>query len=90
LTWSPQSIVRLSARRQTVRQTCSWAAAGVPPGSTNDFSFGRSALTSSHAFSSHSVCSGLTRSRVRSPPWGTEMSAPTSKRSFWIRRSQAA
>ena len=44
-----------SARRQTVRQTCSCAAAGVPPGITNERSGSSVALTSSHACSSHRV-----------------------------------
>ena len=39
--------------------------------------------------SSHAVCSGITRRRSRSPPSGTEMSAPTSNRSFWIRLQPA-
>jgi len=62
------------------------AAAGVPPGITNERSGSSVALTSSQRSSSHAVCSGCTRSRSRSPPCGTETSAPTSKRSFWMER----
>ena len=49
-----------------------------------------SALTSSHACSSHSTWLGSTRSRARSPPSGTEMSAPTSNRSFCTCRRNPA
>ena len=57
------AIVLRSARRQTVRQTCRWADAGVPPGMTKEWSGGRCSLTSSQACSSHAVYSGPTRSR---------------------------
>ena len=63
---SPQAIAARSARRQTVRQMCSAAADGVPPGSTNERSGSSVALTSSQRCSSHAVCSGITRSRSRS------------------------
>ena len=44
-----------SARRATVRATCSRADSGVPPGSTNEFSAGRGSLNSSHQASSRSM-----------------------------------
>ena len=59
----------------------------MPPGITNERSGGSAALASSHARSSHSVYSAVIRSRSRSPPAGTERSAPRSSRSFCIRRS---
>ena len=69
-----------------------WAADGVPPGSTNDFSGSSVALTSSQRCSSQAVCSGRTRSRSRSVVGssGAEMSAPTSNRSFWMCASHSA
>ena len=51
-----------SARRATVRATCSSAAPGVPPGRMNESSLGRCALNSSHQPSSRVTYSSVTRS----------------------------
>src|SRR3984893_15614899 len=44
-----------SARRATVRATCSSAESGVPPGSTNEFRAGRGSLNWSHNDSNRSM-----------------------------------
>ena len=46
--WSIARHADRSARRATVRATCSSADSGVPPGSTNEFSAGSDSLNSSH------------------------------------------
>ena len=58
--------MRRSARRQTVRQTCAWAAAAVPPGRRNAWSGGTVASSVSMRFSIRAMSSGQRRLASRS------------------------
>jgi hypothetical protein len=87
---SASSTISRSARRATVRQRCSDAAAGVPPGSTNEVSGSRLAVERVDLALQplDLACGDSSRSRAFTS--GVARSAPRSKRSFWMRASIAA
>ena len=81
-----------SARRQTVRAWCRRAAAGVPPGITNDRSGGSFSSRASIALSRRRTCAAVTAALARfaATLWvGSASCAPIAKRSLWMPRQQA-